>query len=86
MIASGIKSIQIACETASIRSVLETISDTDLITTIPKATTQPYLKDYLVFLDFDHPQFRRPPGGIRRTDTPESQAEHRFLRMLSIML
>ncbi len=86
MIASGIKSVQIACETDSIRSVLEIIADTDLITTIPKATTQPHLENFLVFLDFDPPQFRWPPGGIRRTDTSESQAEHRFLQMLSIVL
>ena len=83
MIASGVESMQIACETDSIRSVLEIVEETDLITTMPKATTLPYLEDRLMFLDFDHPLFHRPLGGIRRRDTPGSQVEYRFLRMLS---
>jgi len=83
MIASGVKSMQIVCETDSIRSVLEIVSDTDLITTMPKATTRPYLEDKLVFLSFDHPQFHRPIGSIRRRDTPSSGVEERFLRMLA---
>ena len=86
MIASGVKSIQIACESDSIRSVLEIVADTDLITTMPKATTQPYLEDQLVFLDFDRPQFHRPLGRIRRRETPESQVEQGFLRMLLAMI
>lgn len=83
MIASGVKSMQIVCETDSIRSVLEIVSDTDLITTMPKATTRPYLEDKLMFLCFDHPQFQRPIGSIRRRDTPSSGVEERFLRMLA---
>ena len=83
MIASGVGSMQIVCETDSIRSVLEIVADTDLITTMPKATTTSYLEDRLVFLDFDHPQFHRPLGSIRRRDTPPNQVEERFLRMLA---
>ncbi|MCY6383601.1 LysR family transcriptional regulator [Hoeflea prorocentri] len=77
LIASGIKTVHIAVETDSIRSVLEIVASTDLITTMPRATTAPYLEDELVFLDFDHPQFYRPLGIIRRagmafTGTAES--------------
>lgn len=83
MIASGVTTMQIVCETDSIRSVLEIVAATDLITTMPKATTMPYLEDKLVFLSFDHPQFQRPIGSIRRRDTPSSPVEERFLRMLA---
>ena len=82
MIASGVRSMQIGCETDSIRSVLEIVSETDLITTMPKATTAPYLEDRLVFLPFDHPQFHRPLGAIRRTNTKSSAIEDRFLKLL----
>ncbi len=83
MMASGIQSIQVVCETDSIRSVLEIVANTDLITTMPKATTMPYLEDRLVFLAFDHPQFHRPLGVVRRKDTPSSKVESRFIRMLA---
>ncbi len=82
MIASGVRSMRIGCETDSIRSVLEIISETDLITTMPKATTAPYLEDRLVFLPFDNPQFHRPLGAIRRTNSMSSKIEDRFLSML----
>ncbi|MEM6497448.1 MAG: LysR family transcriptional regulator substrate-binding protein, partial [Pseudomonadota bacterium] len=82
MIASGVWSMQIGCETDSIRSVLEIVSETDLITTMPKATTAPYLEDRLVFLPFDHPQFHRPLGAIRRTNATSSRIEDRFLKLL----
>ena len=62
MIASGVRSMRIGCETDSIRSVLEIVSETDLITTMPRATTAPYLEDRLLFLNFDHQQFHRPLG------------------------
>lgn len=82
MIASGVRSMQIGCETDSIRSVLEIVSETDLITTMPKATTASYLEDRLVFLPFDHPQFHRPLGAIRRTNAKSSPIEDRFLKVL----
>jgi len=82
MIAAGITSIQVVVETDSIRSALEIISDTNLITTMPTATTKPYLQDELVFLDFDSPHFHRPLGAVRRKDTPESMIEQKFYESL----
>lgn len=82
MIASGVRTMHIVCETDSIRSVLEIIGDTDLITTMPRATTEPYLEDRLTFLSFDHPQFQRPLGSIRRRDTSANPVEDRFLTTL----
>lgn len=82
MIASGVRTMHIVCETDSIRSVLEIIGDTDLITTMPRATTEPYLEDRLTFLSFDHPQFQRPLGSIRRKDTSANPVEDRFLTTL----
>ena len=70
MNASGIDQIRIACETDSIRSALEITASTDLVTTMPKATTKPYLGEGLMFLPFDHPKFERPLGAgaaARRT-------------------
>ncbi|WP_136440969.1 LysR family transcriptional regulator [Pacificoceanicola onchidii] len=83
MTASGIKSMHIVCETDSIRSVLEIVGETDLITTMPRATTGSYLEDRLVFLDFDHPQFHRPLGAIRPTKSPANPMVNRFLSTLS---
>ena len=82
MLASGISSIQVAVETDSIRSALEIISNTNLITTMPKETTDPYLQNDLMFLDFDSPHFHRPLGAIRRKDTPESPLEQIFFNSL----
>ncbi|MEO0362939.1 MAG: LysR family transcriptional regulator, partial [Pseudomonadota bacterium] len=81
--ASGVGSIQIGCETDSIRSVLEIVADTDLITTMPMATTAPYLEDRLTFLPFDHPRFRRPLGAIRRRGGRSSRIEDRFVALLA---
>lgn len=83
MAASGVKLVHIVCETDSIRSVLEIVGDTDLITTMPRATTESYLEDKLVFLDFDHPQFHRPIGSIRRKGSPANPVENRFLLTLA---
>jgi len=83
MMASGIRSMHIVCETDSIRSVLEIIAETDLITTMPRATTASYLESRLVFLDFDHPQFHRPLGSIRRISMPANPIEERFLAALT---
>ena len=83
MMASGVQSMHIVCETDSIRSVLEIIAESDLITTMPRATTASYLEDRLVFLDFDHPQFHRPLGSIKRAGTSGNPIEDRFLSVLS---
>ena len=82
MLASGITSIQVAVETDSIRSALEIVSNTNLITTMPKFTTSPYLQSELIFLPFDSPHFHRPLGVIRRNDTPESRLEQIFIDCL----
>jgi len=83
MMASDVKSMHIVCETDSIRSVLEIVGATDLITTMPRITSASYLEDRLVFLDFDHPQFHRPLGSIRRTNTSPNPIEDRFLETLA---
>ncbi len=82
MQASGVTSMHIVCETDSIRSVLEIVADTDLITTMPVATTTPYLEEGLVFLDFDHPQFHRPLGSITRKGTSPNPIEDKFMSTL----
>jgi DNA-binding transcriptional LysR family regulator len=82
MIASGVHHVHIACETDSIRSALEIVASTDLISTMPVATTAPYLEDKLVFLDFEHPQFHRPLGAIQRENTPTNPVAASFLKQL----
>ena len=82
MVASGVHAIQIGLETDSIRTVLEVVARTELITTMPRASTGPYLGEQLVFLNFDHPQFERPLGVIKRKDTVASDIEERFLGLL----
>ncbi|MEX3015278.1 LysR family transcriptional regulator [Gymnodinialimonas hymeniacidonis] len=86
MTASGVTSMHIVCETDSIRSALEIVAETNLITTMPRATTTPYLANGLAFLDFDHPQFRRPLGAIRRADARMNPIEKRFLSSLNASL
>ena len=83
MTASGVNTMHIVCETDSIRSVLEIVAETDLITTMPRATTASYLEDRLVFLDFDNPQFHRPLGTIRRASSLSNPIEKRFLATLA---
>ena len=75
MTASGVTSMHIICGTDSIWSVLEIIAESDLITTMPLATAVSYLEDRLVFLDFDHPQFHRLLGSVRRAVTLRSPIE-----------
>jgi len=84
MTASGVNSMHIVCETDSIRSVLEITANTDLITTMPRATTEPYLEGRLVFVNFDHPMFHRPLGSIRRSKSPANAIEDKFLAMLTV--
>jgi DNA-binding transcriptional LysR family regulator len=82
MISSGVQQIQIGCETDSIRSVLEIVAETDLITTMPRVTVLPYLEGRLTFLGFDHLQFHRPLGAIRRKTMPTNQVVESFLGQL----
>lgn len=82
MRASGVRSMHIVCETDSIPSVLEIVSNTDLITTMPVATTTPYLEEKLVFLDFEHPQFHRPIGLISRKGSSPNPIENKFMSTL----
>ena len=70
--------MHIVCETDSLRSVLEIVADTNLITTMPVATTTPYLTEGLVFLEFEHPQFHRPLGAITRTGSSANPTEDKF--------
>ena len=82
LIALGLDQIRIGCETDSIRSVLELVEKTEMISTMPRETTKPYLEDKLVFLDLDQPHFHRPIGAIRRRDQPRSMLEARVILLL----
>lgn len=86
MMASGVRSVNIACETDSIRSVLEIVAETELVTTMPRATTSPYLEDRLVFLSFDHPQFHRPLGVIRRGGETHDHTAALFMKTITELL
>ncbi len=82
LIAMGLEQIHITIETDSIRSVLEIVASTDLISTMPRETTRPYLSKRLRFVDFDHPQFHRPIGAIRRRTAPANAIVDAFLKLL----
>lgn len=82
LIAMGLEQIHITIETDSIRSVLEIVGSSDLISTMPKETTRPYLAEDLTFVDFDHPQFHRPIGAIRRKTTQANAIVEAFLKLL----
>ncbi len=81
MLALGIDKIHVSCVTDSIRSALEIVSDTDLITTMPRCTTEPYLGDHLTFLNFQHPQFKRNLGAIYRTELSTNPTISQFLEL-----
>lgn len=78
MKASKVNSMHVVFETDSIRSVLEVVAGTDLITTMPIATTSFYLEDSLVFLPFTHTDFHRPLGTISRVDTTPNAIIEKF--------
>ncbi len=82
MIASGIHHMHIVCETDSIRSALEIVANTDLITSMPMESTRTYLEDKLAFLPFDHPQFHRPLGAICRSNASANPVLGNFLAKL----
>lgn len=82
LISMGLKQFHIGCETDSIRTVLELVEKTKMISTMPRETTKPYLDKKLVFLDFDQPQFHRPIGAISRRDQEPNKLGKRFIAML----
>lgn len=82
LIAMGLEKINISVETDSIQSVLEIVGATDLISTMPRETTRPYLGNSLKFLDVDHNQFHRPIGIIRRKNAPTNRVIDAFVRLL----
>ena len=82
LVALGIEHIHIACETDSIRTALEIVENTQMISTMPKETTRPYLRSNLKFLDVDHPQFSRPLGIVSRNDRAKSKLESAFIAKL----
>jgi len=83
LVAMGLAKTRVGVETDSIRSVMEIVATTDLISTMPRVSTQPYLRERLTFLDVDHPQFSRPIGIIRRANAPTSRVTEKFLTLLS---
>jgi DNA-binding transcriptional LysR family regulator len=82
LMAMGLTEINVAFETDSIGSVLEIVGSTDLISTMPRLSTAPYLEDKLTFLPVDHIQFRRPIGLIRRKDLADSAIQRQFVNVL----
>ena len=86
MVASCVRAVNIVCETDSIRSALEIVANTDLVTTMPRVTTAPYLEDQLVFLSFDHSQFNRPLGAIRRAGELHNHTSSLFLKSIEAFL
>jgi DNA-binding transcriptional LysR family regulator len=82
LMAMGLNEINIGFETDSIGSVLEIVGSTDLISTMPRQTTQSYLMKELTFLDIDHVQFRRPIGLIRRKDTSVDMVQTKFMETI----
>lgn len=74
---NGVETMHIVIETDSIRSAIEIVGSTDLITAMPVAPTKPYLDDRLVFLPFSHPDLMRPLGIIRpRVSKPDAILEN----------
>ena len=82
LVAAGVSTIEVKCETDNIRSALEIIERCDLVTPMPIQSISPYLKDRLVFLNFDHPQFTRPIGSVRRRNALPNTTEEVFLAQL----
>lgn len=82
LVAMGLEKIQIAVETDSIRSVLEIIETTDLISTMPREATRGLLRDKLCFLEADHAQFSRPMGIIERISAPPNTVRCKFVDLL----
>jgi DNA-binding transcriptional LysR family regulator len=84
LLAAGVSSINVRCETDNIRSALELVEESDLITPMPRKSIAPYLENRLAFIDFNHPQFLRPVGAIRRRNTSINRIEEVFLEGLKL--
>lgn len=82
LIAIGLNEIRVSIETDSIHSVLEIVASTDLITTMPRVTAQPYLTPDLCFAEFDHDHFHRPIGIIRRKSEARNSLVEAFIQLL----
>lgn len=82
LVMMGVETIQVGFETDSPQACMEIVAASDMITAMPRETTQPYLDDGLVFLAMDHPHFSRPIGLIQRGDVPKNQAVVNFARHL----
>lgn len=82
LVAAGLERVRVGCETGSIRSALEIVEATDLVTAMPIVMTRPYLKEQLTFLPFDHPLFHRPIGVMIRKGTEYDVGARLLLRYL----
>lgn len=82
LVAMGVDRVHVTVETDSIRSVLEIVEFTDLISTMPRETTQIYLRKNLTFLSTDHAQFSRPIGLIKRVNAPANAVVMKFSNLL----
>lgn len=82
LVAMGLRKINTVVETDSIQSVLEIVASTDMISTMPRQTTKPYLSQTLVFLEIDHAQFHRPIGAIFTKTASEKRLVREFLDLL----
>lgn len=82
LLASGVEKIQVKCETDNIRSALELVENSEMLTPMPRQSIAPYLLGKLEFIAFDHPQFTRPVGAIRRRNSSVALTEQVFLKSL----
>lgn len=82
LVAMGVGQMHIAVETDSIRSVLEIVETTDLISTMPRESSEALLLDKLTFLAVDHAQFSRPMGIIERTNAQPNTMKSKFVALL----
>lgn len=82
LVAMGLEKIHVAVETDSIRSVLEIVGLTDLISTMPREATRGLMGEKLTFLAADHAQFSRPMGIIERRSAPPNTMRTKFIALL----
>lgn len=80
LVTMGLETIHVGFETDSSQAGMEIVASSDMITAMPRETTQPYLSDGLVFLALDHPHFSRPIGVIQRGEVPKNQAVENFTK------
>ena len=82
MVASGVRQIQIVCETDSIRSALEIVVATEQISTMLMETTKPCLEDRLTFLPFEHRQRSRTASAIHLVGISLNPITEKILQVL----